>query len=95
MLNLQKWARGKPCQFQIEEVCDNQNTVWCHGNKQRFNKGRSIKAHDYFGAVGCQKCHFWYDEGSAGSDAKEWAFIRAFERTVAYLWESGAIKLKC
>lgn len=41
--------------------CGNPNACWCHSNESAHGKGKSIKASDIFGFIGCMSCHDWYD----------------------------------
>jgi hypothetical protein len=90
-------AEGEPCTFLIENVCDGggPTSVWCHSNMSRHGRGLHRKADDCFGAIGCAKCHYWYDFGNTATRAeKEEAFMRAFERSLRYLWFTGRLRIK-
>lgn len=87
-------AEGQPCMAQIPGVCngDPQTTVCAHANHQRYGKGMSIKAKDWWTAWMCSACHHEIDHGSRLSKSERaeiWQ--RAFERTLDQLWLQGLI----
>lgn len=90
---LRDLARGAPCMFKVPGICNNdpETSVWCHSNELRHGKGKAIKAHDCFGAIGCSACHAWHDQGRASRADKIEAFYRAFEGTLLWLWWTGKI----
>jgi len=92
---LTRLASGAPCHLNVDRVCigGGETTVWCHSNLYRHGKGKSIKAHDCFGATGCYACHAWLDQGKASRDEKEAVFMRGLERTLLWLWREGKIKV--
>lgn len=57
-------AQGMPCflLFPIQVYHDPATTVWCHSNLAKHGKGKSMKAHDPFGAFGCFRCHATLDQ---------------------------------
>lgn len=97
---LRDLARDKPCQH-----CgaDDGTCVWAHSNLGEHGKGKSLKAHDCFGAILCYRCHSWLDQGSSGLDPtgvwsptrddKREMFIRAMHKTWLFLWERGLIRV--
>lgn len=92
--DLRDLARGQPCQFKIPGVCnhDDSTSVWAHSNELRHGKGRGIKAHDCYGAIGCSSCHAWLDNDMAASRSEKQAVFRdAFEATLLFLWTHGLI----
>lgn len=90
---LLNFARGQPCMMRIPGVCNHnhETTVAAHSNRQRHGKGTGIKAHDYFIVWACSDCHAWYDQGKSPQLEKEMAWIEAWERTIAELFEQGLI----
>jgi len=94
---LTRSARGRPC-----SNCDAEDgtTVWGHSNHGRHGKGRSIKAHDCFGADLCFRCHTWLDSGKGVDPTKIWQdtekeemFMRAFERSLLARFQDGTYKV--
>lgn len=59
MSKLRKSAQGQACQIRIpgECRCDEESTVLCHMG----GAGMGLKAHDMFGAFGCDACHMIVD----------------------------------
>lgn len=77
----------RPCLLNIPGQCRipgrraEGQCVACHGNAPEFNKGRGIKAHDFFSVWGCAWCHTWLDESySASGDER----LQAFRWALAY-----------
>ena len=76
--------------------------VWAHSNQGEHGKGKSIKAHDIFGAFLCFRCHSWLDQGSGfdptgrytddrASKAEMWR--RAHDKTLLRLVETGKLRV--
>lgn len=89
---LRDLARGAPCMFDFSG-CDQtgSTSVWVHSDESQHGKGMGIKAHDYYGAIGCANCH-----AKLPNMPREWRelqMIFAMTRTWAYLWESGLIQV--
>lgn len=73
-------ARGRPCLFRVEDVCnrDPETTVAAHSNwAQHGGKGGRRKADDCFTAWACFACHTWLDSGPADGEVKKLAFLAA------------------
>lgn len=87
---LLKLANGAPC-----SICGAQDgtTVWAHSNEIRHGKGMGIKAHDWAGALLCGECHDYYDKSRETREQKREFFSEAMERTWAYLWNEGLIRV--
>jgi hypothetical protein len=70
---LRELANGQACQvakvagieltFGTVYFHDPQTVVWAHSNLGDHGKGKSIKAHDCFGFLACDKCHYFVDQG--------------------------------
>jgi hypothetical protein len=90
---LTRSARGMPCTFRVDEVCnhDDATTVWAHSNEERHGKGKGLKAHDCFGAWACFSCHEWYDRNRG--PVRDAAFARARDRTLYELFARGKLKV--
>lgn len=90
---LRDLAEGQECTFKIPDVCNHRTdtTVWCHSNEGRHGKGKGTKAHDVFGAFGCQACHHWYDVGRDPRGQKAEAFRGAMETTLLVIWAIGLV----
>lgn len=85
-------AEHAPCMMHGPTCNGGQNDVaWRHGNDSRYGKGTGIKAHDLFGFYGCQPCEDWY-AGKLAKDEKPAAFLTAWERSMIYACETGAIR---
>lgn len=62
---LTKFARGKPCTLRVAGYgrCGSPETsVFCHAPAAPIHKGKSIKSHDSWGAIGCFPCHQLMDD---------------------------------
>lgn len=92
---LLKLAKDAPCMIQIPGICTNRNVVWCHSNWQEHGKGVGLKAHDCFGAMGCEACHSAVDQRTQRleKDDRRYYWQRGFERTILYLWQNRLIRL--
>lgn len=95
---LRQLARGKPCQFEIPDVCNHnpETTVLCHSNSLAHGKGVGVKSHDVHSAFGCSACHAWYDNAThkdTPREEKQYAFRRARDRTWEYLARNGHLKI--
>lgn len=66
----------RPCMLNVPGQCrlpgrrSQGGCVACHGNLAEFNKGRGVKAHDFFSVWGCPWCHTWLDESYVASGAE-------------------------
>ena len=94
---LTRSARGRPCS---NCGAEDGTTVWAHSNNGRHGKGKSIKAHDCFGADLCFRCHAWLDQGAGMDPTKTWhenekgeMFMRAFERSLVARFQDGTYKV--
>ena len=91
---LRNLARGAPCTIQIPGICngDPETSVWAHSNHDRHGHGKSIKAHDVFGAISCSACHFEIDQGKhLNRWEKQDYWIKGFEETLLYIWTNGLV----
>lgn len=70
------------CTFSIPGVTHtrDETLVWCHSNEERHGKGIGLKAHDFFGAIGCQACHDWYDIESRRNAQPAGSYLEAVQR---------------
>lgn len=89
-------AHLQDCLIQLPGVCcgDPETTVWCHSNRYKDGKGRSLKAHDHCGAYGCWKCHAVYDRQMPRPvgltlEMVERAFTRAMAKSQKILIRRG------
>lgn len=73
------------CDGGVTDVC------WRHSNHLRHGKGRGIKAHDLFGAFGCQGCEDYYSGGDLPKEEKLAFFLEAWERSMIYACEKGIL----
>ena len=72
---------------------DNQgNVVAAHANSGAYGKGMGTKAHDWAIAFMCDRCHAEIDQGAAGRDEKQEAWLRAHIRTMEWLFDTGRLK---
>lgn len=76
---------GQNCLLLVPRVCvDNGRTCGCHGNSSSFNKGKGLKAHDFFMVRGCDRCHTWLDSSySASGQERQEAFLTGLWRQIA------------
>lgn len=75
--------------------------VWAHSNQLEHGKGKSVKAHDIFGAYLCFLCHGWLDQGSGMDPTGVWTgtredkkefFRRAMDKSLLRLVTNGVLK---
>ena len=96
---LTRLARGQPCMFHLEGICNNnpETTVWAHSNWQEHGKGYGLKAHDCFGAFSCSACHDYIDVQSRRigipTEARKAIWRSAADATLLFLWRDGLIKV--
>lgn len=74
-----------------------------HSNWMEDGKGKSHKAHDCYFAFLCARCHAWLDQASVRRDptdtypaerlGKHEMWMRAFKRTVLFMWRRGWIRV--
>ena len=89
---LRKSADGAPCCMRGPTCNGGQGDVaWRHSNHARHGKGMGQKAHDLFGFYGCQPCEDWYAGADLPKAEKLAAFLEAWERSMIYACETGAI----
>jgi len=73
-------ANGKPCLFQIRDICNHNpaTTVAAHSNwSEHGGKGGARKADDCYSAWACHACHTWLDSGPADGELKKVTFMFA------------------
>ena len=85
-----KACHGAPCMLDTE-MCKGGPGMPCHSNFSEDGKGRGVKAHDLFVAIGCADCHRWLDEGDSPRGEKRDVFHIGMKRTWFYLWTEGVI----
>ncbi len=101
---LTKLARDKPCMNCESRVCSPDTTVWAHSNLGEHGKGKSLKAHDCFGAFLGARCHTWLDQPygktkdptdiyTTSREDKALMFRKAMERTYLYMWRHKLIRV--
>lgn len=58
MIDLRKYAEGKPCMIRLPSICNKnpETTVLCHERVIGLS-GTGLKAPDFFAAWGCSDCH--------------------------------------
>jgi hypothetical protein len=85
-------ARDQPC---MHCNCQDGTVVAAHANWLWYGKGKSLKAPDYYVAWLCMRCHSELDQGKHMSrDEREWMWLRAHLKTMAYMWENELIGVK-
>jgi len=80
------------------ENYDGQQLVLAHSNALRHGRGANFKTPDYMGAIVCGApgaCHDRIDgrAGKLSKDEKLDMWQRAWEKTVAWWFESGRVKV--
>lgn len=65
--------------------------VWCHSPLGWHGKGKGLKSHDPFGAVGCPPCHAWLD--NERQPERFDMFLKGHARTFYILFLAGALKV--
>ena len=84
-------VRESPCQN-----CGAEDGTCCaaHSNWSEDGKGMGIKAHDYKIAALCFRCHMNLDQGKQlGKDERKKMWQNAHNKTMAWLFESGRLKV--
>lgn len=77
----------RPCLLSVPGLCTAGYSLVaccaCHGNGHEFNKGRNLKAHDFFSVWGCARCHNWLDSSyiASGQERHE-RFLFALARQI-------------
>lgn len=72
-------------------------TIAAHGNGSRYGKGLGIKAHDFYTAWLCQRCHDQADGRQPHQDcyiSAQEMWEHAFIKTVARWFELGIVEVK-
>lgn len=83
-----------PCFLQLGVPgCGNHPSVPCHSDMQRHGRGVGHKSADLFAVSGCPACHAAFTRANLGRDGYEWAWQRAHERYLLWLWENNKIKV--
>lgn len=88
--------RFLPCQIRIPGVClgPAAATVACHSNKGADGKGKSMKAHDFNAAAGCDACHHEVDRSSKRSGPERKALLdEGIARTRLELFRRGMVEV--
>lgn len=68
--------------------------VAAHANSAEYGKAMGIKAHDWAIALLCHACHSELDQGKRMTrEDKQEEWRRAHVRTLAWLFESGKVKV--
>lgn len=89
-----KFAKGRACTMHSPMCNGNSETsVWCHSNMLIHGKGRSIKADEPFGFIGCSGCNFWYDDSKATREEKDAYFWPAFTRSLYILMQNDMVEV--
>ena len=95
MIDLRKYAKGKPCLIRIPGWCNREpeTTVLCHYRLVGYS-GMGLKNFDMLGAFGCSDCHDVVDgrRGQEFSRSQRLLYLaEGVMRTQAYLIEHGII----
>ena len=86
-------AKDAPCCFHCLGHNDG-TVVAAHSNQIRDGKGKGIKAHDYRVAFLHDRCLMEIDQGKMMSkDVRREAWEEAHRKTVAWLFETGRVKV--
>lgn len=93
---LRESARGQPCHLRIPGVCNGnpETTVLCHIRRGHV-AGMGQKPPDICGVFGCSNCHDVMDgrAGKSGSGLLDEFILEGQQRTLAYWWKNGFIKV--
>ena len=92
---LTDFARGKDCTLRVPSVCsfDPSTSVFCHVSTKRM-AGMGTKTHDFFGFIGCSRCHEWQEKNRrTNPDCADYT-IDAICETQGLLIEAGLIQAK-
>lgn len=95
MIDLRKYAKGKPCMIRIPGWCNREpeTTVLCHYRLVGYS-GMGLKNYDIMAAFGCSSCHAIVDgqqQGGLSRSQREILLCEGVMRTQAYLIERGII----
>lgn len=97
MIDLRKYAKGKPCLVRVPGWCNNEpeTTVLAHYRLIGYS-GMSLKNEDLMGAFCCSTCHDLVDGRQAGGlsrSQRQLLLCEGVMRTQAYLIERGLITI--
>lgn len=86
-------AREAPVCFGCGKSNDG-DVVFAHANWHEYGKGGALKANDWAVAALCSlKCHSFVDSSKAMKEEKKEFWIAAHVKTLAWLFETGRIKV--
>lgn len=95
-MNITELARGRPCEIRVPGGCAlPETTVFCHVRMADLS-GLGLKAPDWLGAFGCERCHNIVD-GRLGSwvEFPQWSrdlmLFEGMARTLVILISEGVI----
>lgn len=69
------------------------DVVAAHANWSQYGKGMGLKSHDYNISFLCGGCHSNLDAGNWTREAQIAMWRDAHEKTIAWLFESGHLKV--
>jgi len=94
--HLREMAQKYGCNLRMTSLCrgsDTSTTVLCHSNWAEHNKGKAMKAHDFYGVYGCAVCHDALDAGyTLDNDEKKRLFKFGLQRQALLYAEIVASK---
>ena len=94
--HLRDMAKKYGCNLRMTSLCrgsDTSTTVLCHSNWAEHNKGKAMKAHDFYGVYGCAVCHDALDAGyTLDNDEKKRLFKFGLQRQALLYAEIVASK---
>ena len=87
-------SHGAPCMLMLAECgCSRDASVPCHSDMLRHGRGVGHKSHDWAAVPGCPPCHALFTRAHLGRDGYEETWLRAHERYMTWLWETGKLEV--
>jgi hypothetical protein len=85
-------AHDMPCHADFPHECTGwQGCEPAHSDSQLFGRGHGHKSNDWAYASMCHTAHMMLNTFS--KDEKFWAWLRAFVKTITWLWENKRIRV--
>jgi len=87
-------AHEAPCMLLLNASgCGSNASVPCHSDLLRHGRGTGNKTHDHLAVAGCPACHAVFTREHLGRVGYEYAWLAAYERYQAWLWNNDKIQV--
>src|SRR3990167_7538430 len=87
-------CHAAPCFLLLSECgCSRDASVPCHSDSQRHGRGIGHKSGDQYAVPGCPPCHALFTRAHLGREGYDQAWLRAHERYLTWLWETGKLEV--